>query len=201
MSSRRERWREYEQQWLRKYAMQRRLARIFKQDDEPDDGDDDAIDDDRLDGDNGDNGTGPRHVVDELADLLVEGGSHDGPIDRQTALQWLLHSERGQALVTRMAQARKRATNRKDFQMTRSEVLRSIVKRHNGIAGLCKHIVAKGAADVTEAELTGMITATAKAEYPHLTSEAAFSKMFCGPDGETLRRAMQVAMFTQLYGR
>ena len=112
-------------------------------------------------------------------------------------------NERGQALVARMAQHRKqqRATNRKDFQMTRSEVLRSIVKRHNSIAGLCKHIVAKGAADVTEAELTGMITATAKAEYPHLTSEAAFSKMFCGPDGETLRRAMQVAMFTHLYGR
>jgi hypothetical protein len=94
------------------------------------------------------------------------------------------------------------AIKRKVFTMTRSERLRAVVKQAGGVTPLCKRIVRDGSSgDISEAELTGMITATAKAEYPHLTSEAAFSKMFCGPDGETLRRAMQVAMFTQLYGR
>jgi hypothetical protein len=85
---------------------------------------------------------------------------------------------------------------------TRSDVLKGYVRSAGGLDGLAKRIVRDSSSgDISEAELTGMITATAKAEYPHLTSEAAFSKMFCGPDGETLRRATQVAMFTQLYGR
>ena len=198
MSSRRERWREYEQQWLRKHAMQRRLARIFKQSDEPDDdadnGDDDAIADDRLDGDNG---NGPRHVVDELADLLVEGGSPDGEVTREQALQWLLHSERGQALVARMAQHRKR----KAFTMNRSEQLRAVVRKAGGIVSLCKSIAATGRCAVTEHELTALAVAEAKRLYPDIKDDArAFAKMFTdvGPTGTALRRAVQIAKAAQL---
>jgi hypothetical protein len=142
------------------------------------------------DDDNGGNG---RHVVDTLADLIVEAGSPDGPVDRQTALQWLLHSRRGQALVIRMAQARKRATNRKDFQMTRTETLTRIIRKAGGLGPLCQKIVERGRSDVDEAELTGMITEAAKAEYPDLDDSRAFTKMFCGPNGEVLRRAMMIA--------
>ena len=45
-----------------------------------------------------------------------------------------------------------------------------------------------------------MLTATAKALYPELDDARAFAKLYTGPNGETLRRATQVAMFTQLYG-
>jgi len=179
--------------------LQRRYEHIFKADEPDADADEDEDEDETDNSDNGDSGDSEqRHVIDQLADWLVEAG--DGEVSRESALNWLLHDERGQALI-RMAQHRKRAT-RKDFQMTRSETLRSMVKRHNGIAGLCQHIVAKGSSgDIPEAELTGMITAAAKAEHPDMDDARAFTKAFTGPNGEVLRRATQIAMFTGLYGR
>ena len=148
----------------------------------------DDDDDDTANGGNGD-----RHAVDVLADLLVEAGSPDGPVDRQTVLQWLLHSRRGQALVTRMARHRKRASNRKDSGMTRTETLCRIVKQAGGLGQLCQKIVKRGTADVTEAELTGMITAAAKHEYPQLDDAQAFTRLYASPNGEVLRRALAVA--------
>jgi hypothetical protein len=171
----------------------------------------DAADEDETDDDDlaGNAGNGQRHLVDVLADLLVEAGSSDGEVTREQALRWLLHSKEGQSLIARLAPyrkqietaCRKRVTHRKDSTMTRSEHLSAVIKRAGGVEGLCKRIVKRGdAGDISEAELTGMIIASAKAEYPHLTSEAAFAKVFSAPDGEVLRRATQLAMFTQLYG-
>jgi hypothetical protein len=138
-------------------------------------------------------GNGDRHAVDVLADLLVEAGSDEGEISRQDAVRWLMHTRHGQALVVRMARHRKRASNRKDFQMTRSEELCSIVKRHDGLDGLCKHIVKKGTSPVSEGELTGMVTAIAKQQFPNLDDARAFTRLFAGPNGEVLRRAMMIA--------
>jgi hypothetical protein len=183
-------WRAYETAWLHDHAithrnLKRRYQKIFKQ----------------SDADDEDETSGERHLVDELADLLVEAGSSDG-VTREQALQWLLHSRDGQALVGRMMSAhRKRATSRKGFQMTRSEQLHSVVKQAGGLMALCRRIAKSGSSGgVAEAELVGMLLTSARLEYPHLTGEAAFTKMFCGPDGEVLRRAVQVAKFAQLYG-
>jgi hypothetical protein len=141
-----------------------------------------------------------RHVVDELADLLVEG---DGEITREQALQWLLHSERGQALVARMAAHRKRATSKgKAFTMNRSEQLRAVVKRAGGIMPLCKRIAATGRSDVSEHELTQLVVDAAKREYPDLSDAQAFAKAFAAatPEGEILRRAVQVAKVAGVSG-
>ena len=60
--------------------------------------------------------------------------------------------------------------------MTRSEVLRSVVKQAGGVTALCKRIVNDGSSgDVTEAELTGMIIAVAKAEHPDMDDARAFT--------------------------
>jgi hypothetical protein len=144
--------------------------------------------------DDGDGGN-DRHLVDTLADLLVEGGGPDGPIDRQTALRWLLHTRRGQALVTRMARHRKRASNRKDFPMTRTQELTRIIRKAGGLDGLVRSINKSGTSPLSEPELTGAITAAAKAEFPHLDDCQAFTKLFTatGPNGEMLRRAVMVA--------
>jgi hypothetical protein len=182
--------------------LQKRFGRGFiKNDAADDDNIDDERDDDRLDGDNG--GNGPRHVVDELADLLVEGGSPDGEVTREQALRWLLHTQRGQALVARMAQARKRATNRKGFQMpTRQEVLKGYVRSAGGVIPLCKRIVAKGVSDISEHELTQLAVDDAKREYGISDDAKAFAKMFTdtGPTGDTLRRAIQIAKVAQVGG-
>jgi hypothetical protein len=203
MSSRQERWREYERAWLRKHAMQRRLARIFKQGEEPDDHEDDELDADNGN-DNGDNGE--RHLVDQLADLLVEAGSSDGEVLRQDALRWLLHSRDGQALVGRMAAHRKQidaAINRKGFQMpTRQEVLKGYVRSAGGVIPLCKRIVAKGVTDISEHELTQLAVDAAKREYGISDDARAFAKMFTdtGPTGDTLRQAIQLAKVAQVGG-
>jgi hypothetical protein len=169
-------------------------GRVFKIDDDADDDTDDDLDDDS------DNGNG-RHVVDELADLLVEGGSPDGEVTREQALQWLLHSARGQSLVARMAAHRKR--NRKGFQMpTRQEVLKGYVRSAGGVIPLCKRIVAKGTTDITEHELTQLAVDAAKREYGISDDAKAFTRMFTdtGPTGETLRKAVQVAKVAQVGG-
>ena len=79
MTSRRERWQKYEREWLRKYANARRYEGIFKAED------------------------GEEHFIGQIADLMVEAGGRDGPITREQALQYLLHSSQGQSLVARLA--------------------------------------------------------------------------------------------------
>ena len=127
---------------------------------------------------------------------MAEAGSSDGEVPREDALRYLLHSERGQAFVSRLAQARKRDI-RKDSSMTRTETLSRIVKQAGGIGPLCQKIIKRATAEVTEAELTGMITAAAKAEHPGMDDARAFAKAFTGPDGEMLRRAVMIAKATQ----
>jgi hypothetical protein len=176
----------------------RRFERIFKADV--------AVGDEDDTGDNGNgnansdgNGNGQRHLIDELANFLVEAGSPDGPVTRESALQWLLHSREGQALVTRMAAARKRASNRKVSTMKRSEHLAAVVRKAGGLNGLARRMIKGGNTDgIGEAELVGMITEAARAEFPHLTSEAAFTKLYTSPQGEMLRRAVMIAKATQL---
>jgi hypothetical protein len=166
--------------WTRKYASARKA---------------DTSDDD-------DNGNGEQHLIGQLADLLAEAGSSDGEVTREQALRWLLHSKEGQSLIARLAPYRKqidaahrkRATNRKGFQMTRDETLRSMTKMHGGVHGLAKRIIRDGTTDITEHELTGLIVDAAKREYPDLSDAQAFAKAFgaAGPNGDTLRRAIAI---------
>ena len=196
-------------QMIKRRNLQQRYEKIFKADDEPDDIDDDRVDDDideeRLDGDNGsdsdngDNGNNePRHLVDQLADLMVEAGSSDGEVTREDALRYLLHSARGQALVSRMAAHRKRIGKN---TMNRSEQLRAVVRKAGGVVSLCKSIAATGRCAVTEHELTALAVAEAKRLYPDIKDDArAFAKMFTdvGPTGTALRQAVQIAKAAQL---
>jgi hypothetical protein len=179
-------------------TLERRYERIFKADEDVD-VDDERVDDDsdeeRLDGeaDSNEDGDEPRHLVDTLADLMVESGSPDGDgeITREQALQYLLHSERGQALVERMS--RKRISNRKDSAMDRSDELRAMVHKHHGIDGLCRDIVKKGTTTVTEHELCGMLTASAQARFADISGDRAFTKLVSGPNGLAFRQAIEVA--------
>jgi hypothetical protein len=145
---------------------------------------DDDSDDDHLDA-SGDNGG--RHVVDTLADLLAETGE----FTREQALHYLLRTARGAAILQRVRAASRKRDDRKDSAMNRTEALTRIVRKAGGLGLLCQKIVKRGRSDVTEAELTGMITETAKHEHPDLTSEAAFVRLYTG--NELLRRALQVA--------
>jgi hypothetical protein len=177
------------------YAMQQRVQRKADTTDDEDDTD------------NG--GNGQRHFVDQLADLLVEAGSSDGEVTREQALRWLLHTRAGSALIARMSQHRKqidgahrkRAGNRKGFTMpTRQEVLKGYVRLAGGIVPLCKRIVRDGVTDIGEHELVSLLVTELKRAEPSLSDAQAFSKAFAAatPEGEMLRRAVQVAKAAQL---
>jgi hypothetical protein len=173
------------------YAMQQRLRRNDAADDE-------ETDDDELGG-NGDTD----HVGSQIADLLVQAGSSDGPVDRETALRWLLHSKDGRALLVQLSPYRKAVarTNRKGFQMpTRQEVLKGYVRSAGGVVPLCKRIVAKGTTDITEHELVSLLVTELKRAEPDLSDAQAFTKAFTGPSGAMLQKAVQVAKVAQVSG-
>ena len=171
MTRRQEIWREHERDWLRKHAVARRYERIFKADDDDDETNDDETGDD--------NGNGERHFVDQLADLIAEGGSTDGKISRQDALRWLLHTRRGQALVTRMGK-----NNERTADMTFP------------IHKVAKSIAETGTSWLTEQQLTEKIFDHAQRDRRSgETPEQAFARCFSANDeqGRTLRKAVQSA--------
>jgi hypothetical protein len=83
--------------------------------------------------------------------------------------------------------------SRKDSTMTRTETLTRIIKQAGGLGPLCQKIIKRGTSEVGEAELTGMITQVAKQEFPHLDDCQAFTRLFCSPNGEVLRKAVMIA--------
>jgi hypothetical protein len=165
-----ERWREHERAWLRKHAAARRYERIFKADEEDETGTDETGDD---------NGNGERHLVDQLADLLVEAGNSDGgALSREDALRYLLHSERGQALVARMANSKRRTT------------------MDPAVVKIAKAFVRTGKSFMGEDELTKMIFDYAQSgRLNDETPQQAFTRAYTAPtaEGQLLRRAVAVA--------
>jgi hypothetical protein len=151
-----------------------------------------ADDADAKDIDNGD-AENETHFAEEVAGLLVRSGRFSSD---QEALDFLLGSQHGAALLQRLRQS-KRTTKytRKEFRVDRTQVLKGYLKSAGGLDGLCRQIVKEGTTDIHEAELTGMITAEAKHAEPDMSEAKAFNKMFCDPSprGVLLRQAINVA--------
>jgi hypothetical protein len=79
--------------------------------------------------------------------------------------------------------------------MDRTAELRDIAKKYGAVA-LAKVLVDDGEAHgISEHELTDAITSHAKAAYPDLSPEQAFSKVYTAstPDGLLLRKACAIA--------
>jgi hypothetical protein len=171
MNRRQKLWRNYERDWLRKHAVARRFERVFKNDADEDET--------NADDDTNNDGGGARHLVDQLADLIAEGGSTDGKISRQDALRWLLHTRRGQALVTRVGKNDERTAN-------------MVFPIHK----VAKAIAESGTSWLTEQQLTEKIFDHAQRDRRSgETPEQAFARHFNASDeqGIALRKAVQVA--------
>jgi hypothetical protein len=74
----------------------------------------------------------------------------------------------------------------------RTTELQAIVKRDGGVIPLCKRICKQGARDVTEHELTELVTEYAQQLYPDMSPEHAFTKVYTSPGAEPVRRAIAV---------
>jgi hypothetical protein len=119
----------------------------------------------------------PSHRASQIADLLVESGSHP---DRSAALDYLMHSSRGAALLHRMSKAE--AHTGKESSMDKTETLRDIAKA-GGIIAVAKAIIDENRSyGITEHEFVALATEHAKAAHPDLTEAAAFAKLYQIPE-------------------
>jgi hypothetical protein len=138
--------------------------------------DDDRVDDDDDD-DNGDIEKQADHHASTVADLLVESGRFP---HRTAALDHLLNSSRGNALLARMHKAADQTAKESNM---RSDTLESILK-DGGPVSVCKAIVDRGRAPCGEAELVASLT-------KHAGGDRGFAKLYEAE--ESVRRACQIA--------
>jgi hypothetical protein len=143
-----------------------------------DEGDPDDEGADELD-DGDDDEAGNDHHASKVADLLVESGSHS---DRASALQHLLHTKDGRALLDRLHKGESKTMNTEQH-------LEGILKDF-GPVKLCKHIVEKGKAPCNEHELVAGLTKHA-AEQFKLPGDRAFAKLYA--EEIDVRKAIAVA--------
>jgi hypothetical protein len=143
------------------------------------------------------------------------GNGNDDDEAYAAALHYLMHTPHGVALVRRffgasgssgtadiehlarlvahfMRASNSDETKTEKVHMDRDEVLKAAVRRDGGIVGLCKRICKQGAGDISEHELTALITEHAMREHPDMPPEGAFTKAYMSPAGEPLRRAIQI---------
>jgi len=119
------------------------------------------------------------HHASKIADLLVESGRHP---DRAAALDHLLHSARGAALLRRL--------NKQKDTSAMSDNWTSIAKDH-GIVAVAKHVIDNGAGSLGEHEFTKLVTEAAQRAHPDMSPERAFAKIFGADtqDAQLLRQA------------
>jgi hypothetical protein len=133
---------------------------------------------DRIEDDDGDDG-GNDHHASRVADLLVEAGTFK---NRQGALAHLLHHKDGRALLARMHKGDNMA---KDSWKT-------IVKDY-GVIAVAKMIAADNDTHgLDEHTLTQLATEHARKQYPSLSPDRAFAKLFESEEGIALRKACAV---------
>jgi hypothetical protein len=162
---------------------------VTKQRDDCDDEIDDALDDDRDerernaerddDGNGDDTEKGVDHHASVVADLLVESGKYP---HRAAALDHVLHSATGQALLARMHKA---AETAKEQPMTHENILKDY-----GAVKICKHIVAEGKTGYDEHTLVSALTRYASEQF-NLPGDRAFAKLY--ESEESVRRACNIA--------
>jgi hypothetical protein len=107
------------------------------------------------------------HHASKVADLLVEAGKYP---HRAAALDHLLHSASGQALLARMHKAAEPA---KEQPMTLENILKDF-----GPIKICKHICDVGKTGYSEFALVSALTKYAAEQHPELTEAQAFAKLY-----------------------
>ena len=145
--------------------------------------------DELVSDDDNDDDVEKEHHASKVADLLVESGKHP---DRQSALDHLLHTAHGAAMLRRLAKSHTEDTS--TMTTTPEEKLSDLVKRVGITAVAAEIIKSDSAYSITEHELTDLVTEQAKRDYPTLSPAQAFTKLFTEQSdaGTVLRKAFAV---------
>jgi hypothetical protein len=149
----------------------------------------DAKSQDLADGDN-DAGTEKRadHHASTIANLLVESGRFP---HRTAALDHLLNSPHGNALLARLHKAADQTAKETTMTTSHNELVQDIVKRY-GIVALAKSMVQdQKSYGLDEPTFTRLATEHAQRVYLNDRPDVAFSKLY--QSEESVRRACQIA--------
>jgi hypothetical protein len=145
-------------------------------------GDEADLQDEQTSADELVDGGGNSHHVSRIADLLVESGKHP---DRQSALDHLLHTAHGAAILQRLSKQHHEDTPPMSLNLS------EVVKAH-GIGALCRHMIKSASSfGVDEHQLVKLATEDAQRKYPGDTPAIAFTKLYT--DSSELREAIEIA--------
>jgi hypothetical protein len=154
----------------------RRLRKFQEIFEGKDGGDDDAGTEKRVD-----------HSSSTIADLLVESGRVP---HRTAALDHLLNSPHGNALLARLHKAADQTAKETTPMTSHSEFVQSVVKQY-GIVALAKSMVQdQKSYGLDEHQFTQLATEHAQRVYSNDRPDVAFSKLY--QSEESVRRACQV---------
>ena len=132
-----------------------------------------AADGDENDRNRNDGGNASVHPAVQIATLLVASGKFPG---HAQALDHLLNTSRGQALLQRMHKADQ--TTAKENSMDKFETLRDIAKA-GGIVAVAKAILDENRSyGISEEEFVELASESAQAEFPSLSKAQAFAKLY-----------------------
>jgi hypothetical protein len=137
----------------------------------------DDADGDENDRNRNDGGNASVHPAVQIATLLVASGKFPG---HAQALDHLLNTSRGQALLQRMHKTEKE---------TSMDNLENILKDYGPIK-LCKSIVDRGRSPCGEHELVAALTKAASEQHPQLSPAQAFAELY---KTEAVWRAIGIA--------
>jgi hypothetical protein len=135
------------------------------------------------------------HLADLVADRLVEMGRFPTRVD---ALRYITGTRDGMGLL-RLFSMHKGVITMSDVTKAladRREALADIVKGCGGILAVCKSIVDDGESAISEHELSSLAMDYAKMNYPALTQEQAYAKLYA--DSVELRKAIHIAKAASL---
>lgn len=112
----------------------------------------------------------------------------DGTLDQQTALHWVLHHRHGAALRDRLNLPPDEVAD----LLVHAAKMHSTNKREEAPN---MDRIEKDLRSMGEAAYTKIVTDFAKKQFPELSREQAFSKVFCAEDaeGQAIRRCWQIA--------
>jgi hypothetical protein len=157
--------------------------RAMAREEEEDTEENDAHDDDNGDDNDTSSGGDGRHHLDKLADLVSEAHG----MDRPTSIRWLMHTKEGRAFAV----THKRETAMQNIEKMKRERVAKLEAM--SVTDIAKGAIVAGTDFLLggEPEFTALVTKAAQREWPTLSKDAAFAKMFSAGDerGKLLRQA------------
>jgi hypothetical protein len=135
------------------------------------------------------------HHASKVADLLVEAGSHP---DRSAALDHLMHSARGAALLSRMSKAADQPERETTMTTSRNELEQDIIKRYeqlaksSGVVAVAKHVLVEGPSGLTKDDFNRMCNADWQRDRRSGESyDQCFERHYVAPENRDVRKADQ----------